>query len=304
MVGITKLKLKRVSDGEAIVFGEYPFLFSPSMSFFDAAPMRETVLDYSGYDGGEIVAQFKASRPLDVVGIIEAKQRDQYWAARTALSQFFKTNEDGTPSIYKAVFIKADGTMFAAQKCWLSANDFTATSLYEHRDARFNFSLKFGDPYFYEYLEDEAGNEVMSNTINLPLSTANAGGSVHDSVGATYASVGKIYEAGSGGVQTINVNSVRNIYPAWTIYGSAVNPSLTSNTTGGTLNYTGTINTGDILVIDMNAQTAKLNGSTVTANVTGDWIYLIPGQNTVGYNSASASGLGTISGLSWNGVVG
>ena len=52
MVGITKLKLKRVSDGESIVFGEYPFLFSQSMSFFSPAAMRETVLEYAGYDGG------------------------------------------------------------------------------------------------------------------------------------------------------------------------------------------------------------------------------------------------------------
>ena len=303
MVGITKLKLKRVSDGESIVFGEYPFLFSQSMSFFSPAAMRETVLEYAGYDGGEPVAQHKGIRPLDVIGIIEAKQRDQYWTARTALSQFFTTSEDGTPTIYKAVFIKADGTMFAAQKCWLSPNDVSITSLYEHRDAKFSLSLRFGDPYFYEYSEDEAGDEIMSNIITLPLLTANAGGSSHDSVGAIYDSVGKVYEAGSGGVQTIVVDSIRNVYPIWTVYGSSVNPSLVSNTTGGTLSYTGTLNSGDILVVDMAAQTAKLNGAAVTANVSGDWIYLKPGQNSIGYNSSSASGLGEQSTVTWNGII-
>lgn len=304
MVGITKLKLKRVSDGETIVFGEYPFLFSQGMKFFQSVPLRETVLEYSGFDGGEVVSQFKGLRPLEVDGIIEAKQRDEYWAARTALSEFFTTAQDGSPTIYKAIFIKADGTMFAAQNCWLSANDFTATSLYEHRDARYNFVLKFGDPYFYEYSEDSEGDEITANSIDLPLSTANAGGAIFDSVGLVFDAVGATFELGSGGVQTIFANTVRNVYPIWTVHGEAVNPSLTSNSTGGTLTYTGTLNDGDELIIDNHNQTAKLNGSNVIGNVSGDWIYLVPGQNQVGYNASSVTGDGEMSTLEWNGVIG
>lgn len=108
-------------------------------------------------------------------------------------------------------------------------------------------------------------------------------------------------EGGSGGPTTVINNSIDNVDPVWTVYGPTVNPVLENTTTGEEIEYVGTIADGQTLVIDMGEQTALLNGLNVIGNVTGDYISLAPGQNTLLYTTSSGD---DDSAIGWSEIVG
>lgn len=97
---------------------------------------------------------------------------------------------------------------------------------------------------------------------------------------------GAVWESGSGQNENlITVNSIDTVYPTLTIIGVANNIVIENSRTGDTLEYVGTVASGQTLVIDMQNQTAKLNGVNVLGNITGDWLRLQPGQNRVIYDA-------------------
>lgn len=101
-----------------------------------------------------------------------------------------------------------------------------------------------------------------------------------------YTGAGYIWEeGGSGGPTIIDNASITNVYPIWTVYGPAVNPTLSVITTNTTLSYTGTVAAFQTLVIDMLNKTAKLNGTSVIGNVSGDWVNFAPGINRIVYDT-------------------
>lgn len=144
------------------------------------------------------------------------------------------------------------------------------------------------------YSVDITGSVVYTSTI-APEPTAATGGAEWDAEGM-------IWEEGIGGNTTVVVDATGNTFPVLTVTGPATSPSVTNITTGQTFAYDGTLVEGQTLVVDMNAQTAYLNGVNVLANVSGDWLYLAPGTNILSYSvTAGESPSATIS---WNGVVG
>ena len=116
---------------------------------------------------------------------------------------------------------------------------------------------------------------------NIPLSVGGVnGGLVWDEYGVVWDSIGAVWEeTTSGGPTTITIDSIDNVYPIWEITGPAYNPTLSNTTTGGIISYAGNVASGQTLTIDMNRKTAKLNGTSVIGNVSGDWLYLQPGNN-------------------------
>lgn len=95
-----------------------------------------------------------------------------------------------------------------------------------------------------------------------------------------------VWESGSGETENnINVESIETVYPVLTITGMAQNIVVENSRTGDVLEYIGNVASGQTLVIDMQNQTAKLNGVNVVGNVVGDWLRLMPGQNRVLYDA-------------------
>lgn len=107
---------------------------------------------------------------------------------------------------------------------------------------------------------------------------AQIGGVIWDSYGA-------VWEEGGGGNTTVQVDSIENVYPVWTVTGPANNPILENLTTGTVISYSGNVTASQTLVIDMMNQTVKLNGTSVIANVSGEWLEFVPGNNTVSYTA-------------------
>lgn len=108
-------------------------------------------------------------------------------------------------------------------------------------------------------------------------------------------------QGGQGGPTTIINESITDVSPVWTVHGPVQNPILENITTGERIEYVGTIAEGQTLVIDMGEQTALLNGLNVLANVTGDFISLAPGANTLLY---VVDDDGDPSQLGWSEIVG
>lgn len=109
-------------------------------------------------------------------------------------------------------------------------------------------------------------------------------------------------EGGSGGPTTVQIDSITNVYPIWKVKGPAVNPELSVITTNTTLKYEGSVGANQTLVIDMMNKTAKINGTSVIGNVTGDWVNFTPGINRVVYITDNADTPPSL--IEWQEVVG
>lgn len=123
------------------------------------------------------------------------------------------------------------------------------------------------------------------------------GGVVWDNYGATWE------EGGGGMIVNVNVDSIENVYPVWTVNGPTDTPILTNLTTGTSITYNGNITSSQTLVVDMLNQTALLNGTSVIGKLSGDWIELAPGMNRMSYTATNEQ-TAPKSTLEWQEIVG
>lgn len=145
-----------------------------------------------------------------------------------------------------------------------------------------------------------------TNNITTVIAAGNEQGELEITYYTTYEAKvvggGYVWEEGGSGGPTVIVNeSISAVSPVWTVYGPALNPQLENATNGDVIEYVGLIAEGQTLVIDMGEQTAKLDGLNVISNVTGDFISLESGANTLLYsagNDAPESEIG------WSEIVG
>lgn len=138
--------------------------------------------------------------------------------------------------------------------------------------------------------------EVTATSANLP---GLLGFDYYTSVSTTGA---EWEEGGNGGPTIVYIDSIDNVYPIWEVVGPAANPQLSVLTTNTTLSYSGTITANQTLVIDMFNKTAKLNGTSVIGNVSGEWVNFAPGNNRVVYSTNNADA--PSSKIYWQEVVG
>lgn len=139
-------------------------------------------------------------------------------------------------------------------------------------------------------------SENLAGPLEVKVITIGGGGVVWDENGAEW-------EAGGGGeIVIVNVDSIENILPVWTIRGEAENPTLTNLTTGMSITYNGTVASGQTLVIDLLNKTAKLNGTSVISDVSGQWVEFKPGNNRVSYSTENANAPDST--IEWQEVVG
>lgn len=118
--------------------------------------------------------------------------------------------------------------------------------------------------------------------------------------GEVWDNVGTVWELGSGGTQTVNIDSTTTVYPVWVVEGPCVNPTLQNNTTDTIAQYDGTVAAGQTLTVNFEEGTAYLDSALVTRYVTG-LVSLRPGENTVGFNSDGGDTETSI--ISWNNVI-
>lgn len=290
-----KLYIKKFirDDGETLSFDAEELYLSSDNTILVRPDPLTTAVNYTEADGGEMVHQQADTYEQPVNGIIIPKSTS-YWDLTSRLSLFFKLNHN-----YKIIYIKKSGEMFAVNGAWISAG-LQIIPVPDERYSNWSITFTIGDIAWVEYSENSQGEEVYSNTVQIPLLTANAGGEKWDSVGLVSNNVGEEWEVGGGGVQTINIASTQKIYPVWVVKGPCISPVLQNNTTDTVATYEGTVASGQTLTVDFTSGVAHLDTALVTRDVTG-LVSFIPGDNVVGFNSDGGST--QYSTISWNNTI-
>ena len=201
---------------------------------------------------------------------------------------------------YKVVYIFPDGSAIQRKRGYIV--DAPSVPEIWQKFPEYHIGLNFEDPNYYEYAENNLGEEIYAHIVDITLSQALGSGLVWDNDGAVSDNDGYEWDVGGSiGPTVVTVDGIDSARPIWKVTGQAVDPTLTNITTGQSISWQGTVPTGQTLTVNMAEMTADLEGANVFEYITGEWIELIAGNNTISYNASSATDPST---LSWNGVEG
>lgn len=286
-------------DGERFLLGSGAYHFNKKQLHFKGNKYQNDVVEVQGNDGVMLAGQVRRGSDQTFSGYIGDASLDKGKIEnyRRAFFMFFRKNY-----YYKVVYILPDGSAIQRQKGFIV--DAPEVQELWQIYPEYNISFNFEDINYYEYGEDSSGQEIFGKSAIIALSIgARDGGIIWDGYGATWDNYGMEWQATTGSsYTTVLVDSIDNVFPQIEITGPATNPEISDLTTNTTLYYSGNVNSGQTLIIDMNAKTAMLNGSSVIKNVSGDWVYMAPGNNRISYTTDNNDA--TSSTMRWQEVVG
>lgn len=267
-------------DGERFLLGSGAYEFDKGQQQFIANSFSNDIVEVQGNDGVFLAGQVRRGKTQPFDGYIgdATVSRENIEEYRRTFIKFFRKNY-----YYKVVYLFSNGTAIQRKQGFI-VDAPEAKELYQ-KFPKYHVALNFEDINYYSYSENSEGEEIYSSVANIPLSVGGVnGGLIWDELGVVWDSYGATWEESeSSGPTTILVDSIDRVYPVWEITGPALNPKLTNITTGTILEYAGNVANGQTLIIDMNNKTAKLNGTSVISNVSGEWAYLTPGNNRISY---------------------
>lgn len=290
-----KLYIKKFirDDGAQLEFDTNEIYLSKNNTLLVRPDPATTSVEYTEADGGEMIKQRNAIYAQPINGIIVPKT-STYWELTSKLAAFFQINH-----YFKIIYKKVDGEMFAVDSAWISTG-LQIVPVPHEEYSNWTITLSVGNMNWTEYAETPGGEEIYSNIVTLPLLSSGTGGEKWNTVGLIADEVGEEWESGSGGVQSVNINSTKMVYPVWTVKGPCVNPKLQNNTTDTLAEFNGTVAEGQTLIVDFAAGTAHLDSALVTRYVSG-LVSFKPGENLVGFNSDG--GATETSTISWNNII-
>lgn len=281
-------------DGATLELDGVKILLAEENAFLQRADPNTTTIEFTEADGGEMLSQRLTTVEQTINGLLLAKDND-YWTLANKMIGFFKIRH-----FFKIIYIKKSGEMFAVSNAWISTALQIVPTPYEQY-ANWSIGLTAGNDFWREYTEDESGHETYAHSVEIPLLASAMGGENWDDVGLVADEVGEDWLNGSGGIQSIMIDSTATVYPVWTVVGPCVNPRLQNNTTDSQAEYNGTVAAGQTLIVDFETGEAKLDGALVTRLVRGI-VSCVPGDNLIGFNSDG--GATDTSTLSWNNIIG
>lgn len=286
-------------DGERFLLGSGAYSFNEEQLHFVANTFSNDIVEVQGNDGVFLAGQVRRPQTQvfdGYIGDATVKKSDIETYRRNFL-KFFRKNH-----YYTVVYIFKDGSAIQRQRGFIV--DAPQVQEIFQLFPEYHVGLSFEDVNYYVYLEDSDGNEIFGKSVNIPFTgVVTGGGLVWDEYGVVWDANGAEWEAeGAGGPTTLTIDSIDNVYPMWEITGPATNPKLVDITTDTTMVYNGTISPGQVVTIDMNKKTAFLNGISVIGNVSGDWIYLNPGNNRITYTADNNDAIA--SKVYWQEIVG
>lgn len=291
------LALFERDDGERFLLGDGWFDFKDSQQHFQPNTIASDIVELQGADGQLLAGQVRRGAVQNFDGYIgdAITTKAETERHRQEFLRFFQVRRT-----YKVIYIMPDGTAIQRRRGYLT--DAPSAPEIRQNTPEYHVALNFEDVNYYEYSEDDQGQEIYSNIQTIGISSNISGGLVWGANGAESDSNGFIWEAGnSGGPTTVTNDGVAEALPVWTVPGPATNPSLTNITNGQILNFDGIVPAGQTLIVDMANQTAAMAGANVFALISGDWIRLAVGTNKITYSATGATEPST---LSWNDIVG
>ena len=282
-------------DGQRLLLGDGYYDFNQKLQHFQANTIANDVVEIQGDNGQLLAGQVMRSGAQKFEGYIgdATTNRQTIEQKRSDFMAFFRIKH-----FYQVIYIFPDGTAIQRRRGYLTDAP-TIPEIFQ-KFPEYSVALNFEDANYYEYAEDAEGNEIYANIAGITLNAAKRGGLIWDEFGAVSDSAGYIWEEGGSIQNIVTVAGVDSAWPIWTVQGGAQNPTLTNITTGQTITWQGFVPAGQTLTINMAEMTADLAGANVFEYITGEWIRLAPGNNTLVYNAGSADKSST---LSWNGVL-
>lgn len=282
-------------DGERLLLGDGFYDFKDNLQHFQANTIANDIVELQGDNGQLLAGQVMRSGAQKFEGYVgdATTNRQNIEQKRSDFMAFFRIKH-----FYQVIYILPDGTAIQRRRGYLT--DAPVVPEIFQKFPEYSIALNFEDVNYYEYAEDAEGNEIYANIANIMLNVAKRGGLVWDENGAVSDSAGYIWEEGGSIQNIVTVAGVDSAWPIWTVQGGAQNPTLTNITTGQTITWQGFVPEGQTLTINMAEMTADLAGANVFEYITGEWIRLAPGNNTLVYTAGSADKPST---LSWNGVL-
>lgn len=251
------------------------YLESP-VEGLESAPIRTSQDNYSGTDGGVVTGQFYSPRLITVSGFILDTCED-HAAARVALQDALPIRTDLEMVIKDFV-----GNEYVTTVRLLGIN-----MAYENgRASRFKIDVVAGDPNLY------AGDEI-----DAIISRFTGGGFILPVIFPA------VFDAGSSPTVVNNTGNTE-VYPTFTITGSATNPQFTNTDTGETVQVMANLGGSDVLIINMKERTITLNGGSVLYLRTdaSSWWSLPVGTSRIQYETDSGSDTG-VAVMSWRNAV-
>jgi hypothetical protein len=166
-------------DGERLLLGDGAYEFKDSQQHFIANTYANDVVELQGTDGQMLAGQVRRTATQTFAGYIGdatfSKQRIE--EARRDFLMFFRKKH-----YYTAVYVFSDGTAIQRKRGYI-VNAPSVPELYQ-RFPEWSIGLNFEDPNYYEYAEDDLGQEIAAHKVELELSTAMSGGLIWDEDGA------------------------------------------------------------------------------------------------------------------------
>lgn len=284
-------------DGQRFLLGTGAYEFKEDQLHFAANTMTNDVVEIQGNDGYMLAGQVRRPTTQVFDGYIgdASVNRPEVETYRRDFFAFFLKNH-----FYTVVYIFPNGSAIQRRRGFI-VDCGEVKELYQIFP-EYHIGMNFEDVNYYKYSEDSDGHEIYGKSATVGLSLDGYGGLIWDEYGVVWDSYGAEWEEGGGGVTTVSVDSIENVYPVWKVVGPTNNPTLENITTGTTISYSGNVAVGQTLVVDMLNETAKLNGTSVIGNISGKWLEFAPGNNRVSYTATNSTAPSST--IEWQEIVG
>lgn len=166
-------------DGERLLLGDGAYEFKDSQQHFIANTYANDVVELQGTDGQMLAGQVRRTATQTFAGYIgdATFSKQAVESARRDFLMFFRKKH-----YYTAVYVFSDGTAIQRDRGYI-VNAPSVPELYQ-RYPEWSVGLNFEDPNYYEYAEDDLGQEIAAHKVELELSTAMSGGLIWDGDGA------------------------------------------------------------------------------------------------------------------------
>ena len=168
-------------DGERFLLGDGHYEFKDGQLMFSADDMQSDIIEVQGDDGYLFAGQVKRPTTQEFKGYIGDFTLDKQTTEqkRRDFISFFKKN-----TYYKAVYILPSGEAIARDRGFLVENP-EVKEIWQ-KSPEYSIALNFESTNYYKYREDNNGNEIYGNSINVPLEILGEGGRVWLASGAEW----------------------------------------------------------------------------------------------------------------------
>lgn len=244
------------------------YFIKPGVLGLEMPDLRLSVHERPNVDGAFVPAQLYGARVVSFVGFVHGDTVNEYRTNRRVITSLFKIRRSGgelLPLSCKFTTLDNLALQFEAYTSKFKFPDEGMTS------GEYTTHLLVPDPVLYT-------QEAKTKTLYI---FSGGGMAVPTAIPMDMGVNATTQESLSNGGDL-------DAYPTITLYGPLTNPTLTNETNGDQLNLTYTLSSGQFIVIDTKNRTALYYSSdtdtdpdNVLDNVSGDFLRLSPGSNTI-----------------------